>query len=240
MIGKSNKFSCYVSAFANHRGGHIYYGIDDDGIVQGENIEEHSEIEKKVEKSIQKMIWPDVIGRPKRGEHWEIFFEPVLDEKSNPIPSTFVIVIFIAPCFGGVFTEEPESYEMVEGKVKRMSFTTWKAKLQPGYLNKTKQEVPPTIKCISLRPAANKCCTEVNEVLTEAINNANWESFTRRAIEFKQKYPNNLESLHQFMNVKTTQNSRQRYFVSRHWNTWSMLKMLQWHGQRSIIMLISH
>ncbi|XP_028404370.1 uncharacterized protein LOC114527009 [Dendronephthya gigantea] len=193
MIGKSNKFSCYVSAFANHRGGHIYYGIDDDGIVYGEDTENISEIEKKVEKAIQKMIWFDVIGQPKRGEHWEIFFQPVLDEKSNPIPSTFVIVIFIAPCFGGVFAEEPESYEMVEGKVERMSFTTWKEKLPPVGLNKRKLEVPSTIKRISLSPAAKKRCCEIHEVLTEAINNARWEYFASCARHHEQKYPNNLE-----------------------------------------------
>ena len=199
MIGKSNKFNCYVSAFANHRGGHIYYGIDDNGIVRGEEIVETSKIEKKVEEAIQKMIWPDIIGRPKRGEHWEIFFEPVLDEKSNPIPSTFVIVIFIAPCYGGVFTEEPESYEMVEGKVKRMSFTTWKEKLQSVGLNKRKREVlqprtvPFPIKRISLSPAAEKRCLMAHEVLTEAINNGMWKFFARCADQLERKYPNCLE-----------------------------------------------
>ena len=60
MTGKSNKFSCYASAFANFKGGH--YGIDDDGVVTGEFIDpnevEKNEITKKVEKSINKMIWP--------------------------------------------------------------------------------------------------------------------------------------------------------------------------------------
>ena len=133
MTGKGNKFSCYASAFANFKGGHIYYGIDDDGVVTGEFIDpnevEKDEITKKVEKSINKMIWPK---QPKQKVNWDIFFEPVLDDSSTPIPSTFVIVIFIAPCFGGVFTEEPESYEMVQGKIVKMSFTAWKKRfLQP-------------------------------------------------------------------------------------------------------------
>ena len=128
MIG--NKFDCYVSAFANYKGGHIYYGIDDDGIVAGEFIpNEGVKIIKKLEKTINKIIWPEP---PKREVDWEIFFEPVLDENSTPIPSTFVIVIYIAPSPGGVFTKEPECYEMVEGKVVKMSFTTWKERiLQP-------------------------------------------------------------------------------------------------------------
>ncbi|XP_028404233.1 uncharacterized protein LOC114526898 [Dendronephthya gigantea] len=195
MIGKSNKFSCYVSAFANHRGGHIYYGINDDGIIHGEKTEKNSEILKKVEKAIQKMIWPDVIGQPKRGEHWEIFFQPVLGEKSNLIPSTFVIVIFIARCCGGVFTEEPESYEMVEGKVKRMSFTTMNEELQQSIgLYKRKPVIPSAIKRISLSPAAEKRCIEVNEVLTEDINNVKWKSFAQSAKRFEhQKYPGKLE-----------------------------------------------
>ena len=69
MIGKGNKFSRYVSAFANYKGGHIYYGIDDDGIVAGElipNEVDKEEIVKKVEKSINKMIWPE---QPKRKIH---------------------------------------------------------------------------------------------------------------------------------------------------------------------------
>ncbi len=132
MTGKGNKFSCYVSGFANYSGGHIYYGIRDDGVVAGEcipNEKDKNEITKKVEKAIKKMIWPLQIGQPKRGVHWDIFIEPVLDENSKPIPSTFVVVIYIAPCLGGVFTEEPECYEMVEGKVMKMSFTTWKKKI---------------------------------------------------------------------------------------------------------------
>ena len=128
LTGKGNKFNCYVSAFANYIGGHVYYGINDDGVVEGEEIsnDDVSGIIKRVETAFNQMIWPEEIGQPKRGEHWEIFFEPVLDENSKPIPSTFIIVIYIAPCLGGVFTEEPECYEMTEGKVQRMSLTTWK------------------------------------------------------------------------------------------------------------------
>ena len=133
MTGKGNKFSCYVSAFGNYSGGHIYYGIKDNGVVKGEFIQDEqvdqNEITKKVEKAINTMIWPLEIGQPKRGEHWDIFFEPVIDENSKPIPSTFVIVIYVASCLGGVFTEEPECYEMVQGKVVKMSFTTWKKRI---------------------------------------------------------------------------------------------------------------
>ena len=134
MIGKGNKFTCYVSAFANFNGGHLYYGIADSRVVDGETIqneEDRSEIIKKVEKAIKKMTWPEDIGQPKGGEHWDIFFEPVLDEDNKPIPSTFVIVVYIAPYLGGVFTEEPECYEMVGGKVRKMTLATWKKRILP-------------------------------------------------------------------------------------------------------------
>ena len=79
------------------------------------------------------MIWPAQIGQPKRREHWDVFFEAVVDKDNKPIPSIFVIVIFIAACAGGVFTEEPECHEMVKKQGKKMSFITWKKRmLLPG------------------------------------------------------------------------------------------------------------
>ena len=126
MTNKANKFANYVSAFANHRGGHIYYGVQDDGVVKGELVEDKEEITKKVSKAINKMVWPTECEGPKRGQHWEIFFEPVSDAKGNDVPSTFVIVVFIARCTGGVFTKEPESYHVIDGEVKKMEYNKWR------------------------------------------------------------------------------------------------------------------
>lgn len=130
IVGKSNKLACYVSAFANRHGGHIYYGITDDGVVNGEVItaeQEKNSITKKVSKTVDRMIWPQT--KQKKGTHWDIFFEPVKDPSGTPIPSAFVIVIYVAPCPGGVFVEEPESYHIVRNKVKKMSLDTWLGKL---------------------------------------------------------------------------------------------------------------
>ena len=173
IVGKSNKFSCYVSAFANYNGGHIYYGIDDTGIVAGELIEDEmdkSEIIKKVEKSMNKMIWASKSEQPKRKKHWEIFFEPVFDDNSALIPSTFVIVIYIAPCLGGVFTEDPECYEMVKGKVEKMSFTTWKKRiLQPSL------PVPDSTCVVSL-PVPDSTCEVFLPVPDLTMKRATWGS----------------------------------------------------------------
>ena len=181
MTGKGNKFSCYVSAFANCRGGHLYFGIRDGGVVEGEEIsnENMSEVENKVEKVINKMIWPEEIGQPKQGEHWEIFFEPVLDEKSNHIPSTFVIVIYIAPCLGGVFTEEPECYEMVEGKVQKMSFTRWRKAilLLPLWLL-CREEIPSSVQRTKWSSSeARKAFTVDGDKLRKLISHAKWDAF---------------------------------------------------------------
>ena len=192
MIGKGNKFSCYVSAFANYKGGHIYYGIDDDGIIAGEfipNEVDKEEILKKVEKSINKMIWPE---QPKRKVHWEISFEPVLDDNSAPIPSTFVIVIYIAPCLGGVFTEDPECYEMVKGKVQKMSFSTWKERiLQPIQL--VSVPVPDsTMKRLTWGSSRiQEICSRADELLIATINNG--KSIDTISNNLVKKYPDVIE-----------------------------------------------
>ena len=196
MTGKNNRFSHYVSAFANHCGGHIYYGIrDHGGVVEGEfipNEDDKNEIAKKVEKAINKMIWPEQIGQPKRGEHWEIFFEPVVDgdtkENSDPIPSTFVIVIYIAPCVGGVFTEEPECYEMVDGKVQKMSFITWKIRiLQPIKLCDV-DNLSSKIKRITWSSTTiRNSCTFVDQVLTQNINNG--KSIQIISVDLENSFP---------------------------------------------------
>ena len=189
MIGKGNKFSHYVSAFANHNGGHMYFGITDDGIVAGELIPDadSGEITKKVEKAIKKIIWPEQVGQPKQGEHWEIWFEPVVDENFNSIPSTFVIVIYIAPCLGGVFTEEPECYEMVDKQVKKMTFMTWKNRMLCANEN---LGIPPAVQRIkwSSLTTESRCCKAYG-ILARAINNGKWELFSKAAKELEYKYP---------------------------------------------------
>ena len=191
MTGKGNKFSCYVSAFANHSGGHIYYGIRHDKVVEGElirNEDDKSEITKKVEKAIKKMIWPQHIGQPKRGEHWEIFFELVIDENSNHIPSTFVVVIYIAPCLGGVFTEEPECYEMVDGKVQKMSVITWMKRIsEPVELSEV-DNFSSKIKRITWSSTKiRNICTLADQLLTQSVNNG--KSIQTISVNLENSFP---------------------------------------------------
>ena len=187
MTSKGNKLTSYVSAFANYSGGHIYYGITDEGVVKGEFIpseKNKEEIIKKVEKAINKMIWPEPIGQPKRGEQWEIFFESVADENFTPVPSTFVIVIYIASCLGGVFTEKPECYEMVDKEVMSMSFATWKERISGKelYLLQSHEKIQPVLQLDELttwRSAeARKAFTDC-ETLRRLICNGNWKAISK-------------------------------------------------------------
>ena len=51
-----------------------------------------------------------------------------------------MIVVYIAPCLGGVFAEEPECYELVEGKI----MNTWKRVIRGDDENR-QEEIPSTI-----------------------------------------------------------------------------------------------
>lgn len=120
MVSGNNKINHYLSAFANNIGGHIYYGIDDNGVVTGEQLQEDDKVDaiKKVTKEVNKLIWTERRLTPKRGLDWEIFFKKVTDANGDLDDATYVVVIFVACCCGGVFTREPESYYIKEGKVK--------------------------------------------------------------------------------------------------------------------------
>ena len=123
-----NKFKEYISGFTNASGGMIFYGIQDDGTVVGELLpcEEKycKEITEKLEREVEKMIWPKELGEIKRGKTWDIKFVPVTNCDANE--KRFVVVVSVFPCSGGVFTKEPESYYIENNEVKKMNFETWK------------------------------------------------------------------------------------------------------------------
>ena len=180
ITGKTNKFTSYISAFANHCGGHIYYGVKDDGIVEGETVtdKDKDEIIKKVTKTVDKIIWPHNCSGPQRGTQWEIFFEPVKDSNGNSIPSTFVIVIYVACCPGGVFTDQPESYYIVEGKVQKMSFSEW-CRYLTGVSKRTDfLSVPSRIPRVRWSSEKNReLCRELSERLVYYRNEEDMKAF---------------------------------------------------------------
>ena len=121
MTNNKNKFVSYISGFANHRGGHIFFGIDDNGVVFGEKIpgkKNKDDIVKTVTETINKLIWTEKRLTPEKGRDWDIDFVEVKDAQGNTVDSTYVVIVFVARCRGGVFIAEPESYFIKDGKVK--------------------------------------------------------------------------------------------------------------------------
>ncbi len=143
-----NKLTSYVSGFANHSGGQIFYGIDDKGIVFARSLDEKNveQIKTKVRNAIQKMIWPAELGEIQCGKQWNIKFVPVKECESKILPLTFVVVISILPCPGGVFTKEPESYHVVDGEVTKITFDAWKEKVKTWDSGVKQKDTVPTEK----------------------------------------------------------------------------------------------
>ena len=133
LLGKSNKFPCYVSAFANSCGGHVYYGIQDDGMIVGESVDETEKrkVRKNIQKVVNKMIWPKKSEPTDENEdkRWDVYFEPVRDNENNNIEDLYVVVVFVAQCRGGVFVEEPECYEFIDNEVRKIHFASWKQRI---------------------------------------------------------------------------------------------------------------
>ena len=187
MTNKANKLTCYVSAFANHIGGHIYYGIDDDRVVKGQIVEGADEMKRitgKVEKTINKMIWPKRCGERKRGKEWDIFFEAV----KEAIPSTYVIVIAVARCPGGVFAEEPKSYFIsVDGKVVRMDFSSWTQRCLAGISGGQLEAVPSHVQRVPWSSPKNRIVFQrIKSTLVQYRNDNmmdRFETFCRRVVE---------------------------------------------------------
>ncbi|KAK3585478.1 hypothetical protein CHS0354_003326 [Potamilus streckersoni] len=122
--------SKYISAFANHEGGHIYFGIDDvRAAVIGEELSEvdREKTERLAENKMRTVIWGEEEFVAERGRHWDIRFFPVLEDHNLMKQDRVVVVLSICKFPGGVFTSCPESYYVSPYKsVSSFTFTQWK------------------------------------------------------------------------------------------------------------------
>ena len=185
---KNNKLACYVSAFANGDGGHIYYGIktDKDGnnVVEGEVVQDQDKIVQEVDKTIRSMCWPKQFAAPEKGKQWDVFFEPVSGVSgSDP---KFIIVISVAPFPRGVFAKEPESYHVVDGEVRPLQYLEWKRRLcQHRISDRTpKVDIQWTVWRSSWSSVgAKKMDEEIIDDLVKLRNNGSKQDFDRRTTE---------------------------------------------------------
>ena len=129
----------YVSAFANHHGGNVYFGIHDDGTVKGQVVENEdgkTEIKKVVEKIMKRKnenqvmirIWgePDFI--PKYDEQWSVEFVEVIGKEEGDERCVDVVVVKIKPFSGGMFLKPPLAWKVDESseKIIKMDFDEWR------------------------------------------------------------------------------------------------------------------
>ncbi|KAL4231483.1 platelet maturation [Mactra antiquata] len=118
----------YISAFANHEGGHIFFGIGDTkASVYGEELlpSDQRNLEWLISNRMRTMIWYDGTVKPLRGSHWDLKFYPV----SNTPKKSHAVVVVVSVCKfpGGVFTNCPNSsYIDTEGKVVNFTFDQWR------------------------------------------------------------------------------------------------------------------
>lgn len=198
ITAKGNKVLQCVTAFANYHGGTIYIGVDDEQhLIKGQFApnDERESIIKKVTNEINKLIWLGLKDGPSKSKNWDIYFHPVVDKEGISVESTFVIVIVVARCPGGVFLKEPESYHVVNGCVEKMHLNTWKEYLlskisydQAGAVHNTSGESMLDIPCPGLlgrsqwsSNQSRKKYDYVNGILIRMVNDGLWDEFLARA-----------------------------------------------------------
>ena len=137
LKGINNHLPNYVSAFANHRGGKVYFGIRNDGTVKGQFVEgenEKREVKEMVEKVMKRKnkyqemvrIWgePDFI--PQYDEQWIVDFVEVIGTPEGEERCMVIVKIF--PFDGGMFLDHPLSWRVDESSedIVKIHFKEWK------------------------------------------------------------------------------------------------------------------
>ncbi|KAK6186067.1 hypothetical protein SNE40_008174 [Patella caerulea] len=125
----SAALSKYITAFANHEGGHIYFGIEDQRAeVTGEDLspEQQELTVQDIQRRMNSVIWGESSFQAERGRHWDINFYPVYNVPYRA--RRMVVVVSVCKFPGGVFTTSPESYYVDStGIVKKFTFDDWKS-----------------------------------------------------------------------------------------------------------------
>ncbi|XP_076079735.1 uncharacterized protein LOC143049857 [Mytilus galloprovincialis] len=169
----ANMCSHYISAFGNHKGGVVYYGIEDKkGIVIGIDLSNctHDEIETALEIKIGGMICGKSITKLTRKRHWDIqYFDIEEDGEGNAImPNRKVIAVKVCRLPGGVFTAVPESYYVDDdGYVKQFDdFEQWRSKMISSY-----KDTPATKgDAHQLRENLHNICDEIKDLKLSSIH----------------------------------------------------------------------
>lgn len=84
----------YAVAYARGDGGHIYFGICDDGIVRGLELDfaSRNELRQRIEEKLFS-IHPPLLAV----EDYTINVENIIDAEGNAIPDMFVVVVEVKP-----------------------------------------------------------------------------------------------------------------------------------------------
>lgn len=120
-----------VSAFANADGGVILLGVKDDGEVCGLDLGENGKdcIVRNLQKNvIEKMRWS---SDPVRSTHWDLKFFSLRGHEANTIVAIYVAGMRRS---GGVFSKNPKSFKLLQGKdgqpsPHRLDFKEWKQRI---------------------------------------------------------------------------------------------------------------
>lgn len=182
----ANSLVNYISAFANYYGGELFCGVDNNGIVKGQDLKDnHREaFRTKISDYINKMIWPEYIDKPVQGPdgQYDISFEPVILHDGTPMtPARFVVIIKVQMCLGGVFCGKPESYHVVNGEVRRMEFSEWKRRLI--YSNRSRPlEIVSNVPLLEWDSVGRRReCDSLDGRMLRIINNGQWDKFNMYA-----------------------------------------------------------
>ena len=136
--GIDNYLPKYVSAFANHSGGKVFFGIEDDSVVTGQSVE-NEQVKHQIEEAVGKVmdrkvngvrirIWGTPDFTPECNREWSLRFIKVQSPEND---SRFVIEVQIFRFIGGMFLQCPKCRKVDEatGEIVEMDFNEWKDKI---------------------------------------------------------------------------------------------------------------